>query len=231
MLLGPDNNDTRGARRLIAFAVGKSSYELAAFQLREFGCITVSHQTVSNLTESLSDEVAGRLKNNAAVRKEFQEAKGDTEFTADGAFIKIRHADKTHGWLECKVADFAKRELVLQGEHCSDCEQRAERAERELVKLKLIDYMSKHIGEPMQAVITTVEQFGVFVMGTDIPAEGLIRIEALTDDYYRFERQAKIMIGQKNGNTLRIGNRLIVECVRADADARQIDFRLSKQLK
>jgi N-acyl-D-aspartate/D-glutamate deacylase len=43
VLLGFDNNYTRGARRLIAFAVAKSSYETAAFQLREFGCITVSH--------------------------------------------------------------------------------------------------------------------------------------------------------------------------------------------
>jgi hypothetical protein len=52
VLLGLDNNYTRGARRLIAFAVGKSSYETAAFQLREFGCISISHQTVSNLTGS-----------------------------------------------------------------------------------------------------------------------------------------------------------------------------------
>jgi hypothetical protein len=80
------------------------------FNLRNYGCIPISHQTVSNLTEALSDEVAGRLKDNAAIRQAFQEAKGDTEFTADGAFIKIRNEDKTHCWMECKVADFAKRE-------------------------------------------------------------------------------------------------------------------------
>jgi ribonuclease R len=123
------------------------------------------------------------------------------------------------------------RELVLLGEHCSDREQRAEEAERELVKLKLIDYMSKHLGERIEAIITTVEMFGVFVMGLEIPAEGLIRIEALNDDVYRFERNAKVLIGQRNGNTLRIGDRLLVEIVRADPDARQIDFRMVKRLK
>jgi ribonuclease R len=56
------------------------------------------------------------------------------------------------------------RELVLLGEHCSDREQRAENAERELKKLKLIDYMSRHLGDKMEAVVTAVEQFGVFVM-------------------------------------------------------------------
>ncbi|MDR3109760.1 MAG: hypothetical protein LBU65_08745, partial [Planctomycetaceae bacterium] len=40
VLLGLDNDYTRGARRLIAFAAAKSSYELAAFQLKEFGCLT-----------------------------------------------------------------------------------------------------------------------------------------------------------------------------------------------
>jgi ribonuclease R len=123
------------------------------------------------------------------------------------------------------------RELVLLGEHCSDREQRAEEAERELIKLKLIDYMSKHLGEQIEAVITTVEMFGVFVMGLEIPAEGLIRIEAMNDDVYRFEHHAKILIGQCYGNTLRIGDRLLVEIVRADPDARQIDFRMVKRLK
>ena len=123
------------------------------------------------------------------------------------------------------------RELVLLGEHCSDREQRAEQAERELIKLKLIDYMSRHLGEPMEAVITSVEQYGVFVMGLEIPAEGLIRIESLNDDFYRFERSGKILIGQRAGNTFSVGDRVLVEVVRADAEARQIDFRLVKRLK
>ena len=123
------------------------------------------------------------------------------------------------------------RELILLGEHCSDREQRAEEAERELKKLKLIDYMSRHLGEHMKAVITKVEQFGVFILGLDIPAEGLIRIEGLKDDFYRFERNAKILIGQRVGHTFQIGDRLLVEVVRADMDARQIDFRLVKRLK
>ncbi len=123
------------------------------------------------------------------------------------------------------------RELVLLGEHCSDREQRAEEAERELVKLKLIDYMSKHIGERIEAVVTTVESFGIFVMGIDIPAEGLIRLEALNDDFYRFERGAKILMGERSDNHIRIGDKLLVEIVRADPDARQIDFRMVRRLK
>ncbi|MDR2643834.1 MAG: VacB/RNase II family 3'-5' exoribonuclease [Planctomycetaceae bacterium] len=122
------------------------------------------------------------------------------------------------------------RELILLGEHCSDREQRAEDAERELKKLKLIDYMSRQIGERLEAVITNVESYGIFVMGTKIPAEGLVRLEGLTDDFYRFQRDAKILVGLKQNNMLRIGDRVLVEVVCTDLDARQIDFRMVKRL-
>ena len=47
-------------------------------------------------------------------------------------------------------------ELVSLGRHCSDREQRAETAERELTKLKLLTYLSGRIGEEMDAVVTGV---------------------------------------------------------------------------
>ena len=50
------------------------------------------------------------------------------------------------------VDDFDR--MVVLGEHCSDREQRAEAAERELMKVKLLMYLAKRIGEQMDAVIT-----------------------------------------------------------------------------
>ncbi|MDR2761724.1 MAG: VacB/RNase II family 3'-5' exoribonuclease [Planctomycetaceae bacterium] len=123
------------------------------------------------------------------------------------------------------------RELVLLGEHCSDREQRAEEAERELKKLKLIDYMSRRIGEKLEALITNVESYGIFVIGTEIPAEGLVRVEGLTDDIYRFQRDTKTLVGLRQNNVLKIGDKLLVEVIRADFDSRQIDFRMVKRIK
>ncbi len=79
-------------------------------------------------------------------------------------------------------------ELVVLGQHCSDREQRAEAAERELTKLKLLGYLSGRIGLEMDAVVTGVENFGIFVQGLELPAEGLVHVDSLTDDYYRFDR-------------------------------------------
>jgi hypothetical protein len=98
-------------RCLIAFADGNYSDRKASEILKEFGCFTLTHVTVADKVIEISDEIHAKLTDcNEEVRKVFQEAEGDTEFTADGAFINIRKEDKTHCWMECKVADFTKRQ-------------------------------------------------------------------------------------------------------------------------
>jgi ribonuclease R len=67
-------------------------------------------------------------------------------------------------------------QLLVLGEHCSEREQRAESAERELTKVKLLTYLSHRIGEQMDGLITGVERFGLFVQGVNLPAEGLIHV-------------------------------------------------------
>lgn len=119
-------------------------------------------------------------------------------------------------------------QLVMLGEHCSARERRAEEAERELVKLKMIDYMSNRLGERMEAVVTGIESFGIFVQGVEIPAEGLIRIENLGDDFYRYDRTTQSLTGARHKNRIRLGDRMTVEVVRADPDERVIDFRRVK---
>jgi ribonuclease R len=92
-------------------------------------------------------------------------------------------------------------ELVVLGRHCSDREQRAEAAERNLNKLKLLAYLSDRIGEEMEAVVTGVESYGIFVEGIKLPAEGLVRVETLRDDYYRFDRASHTLSGHRAGNS------------------------------
>lgn len=121
-------------------------------------------------------------------------------------------------------ADFD--ELVIVGEHCSETEQRAEQAERELVRMKLLDYLSSRIGEEMDAVVTGVENFGLFVQGIELPAEGLIRVEALSDDFYRYDRRGHLLMGYRSGNRFRLGDTLRVAVARVDSERRQLDFRL-----
>lgn len=118
------------------------------------------------------------------------------------------------------------RELVVLGQHCSDREERAELAERELTKWKLLAYLENHLGMEMDAVITGVESFGLFVHGLELPAEGLIHVDSLVDDYYYYDRTAHSLSGRYRGNQFRLGDVVRVAVARVDLDRRELDFRL-----
>ncbi len=112
------------------------------------------------------------------------------------------------------------------GDHCSEREQRATSAERELKKVKLLNYLSDKIGLEMDGIITGVESFGIFVSGRQLPAEGFIHISALSDDYYRFDRASHTISGSRTGNTFRLGDGVRFAIARVDVDARELDLRL-----
>jgi ribonuclease R len=116
--------------------------------------------------------------------------------------------------------------LVVLGEHCSEREQRADSAERELIRIKLLAYLSERIGEEMDAVVTGVERYGLFVQGIDLPAEGLVHIDSLSDDYYYYDRTTHTLAGRRQGNSYRLGDLLRVAVARVDVDRRELDFRL-----
>ena len=116
--------------------------------------------------------------------------------------------------------------LVQLGGECSDLERRAEAAERELVKLKLLLFLKERIGAEMDAVVTGVEPFGLFVQGLVIPAEGLVPIDSLPDDVYRYDKASHTLSGRRPGRSFRLGDRVRVSVARVDLDRRALDFRL-----
>jgi ribonuclease R len=116
--------------------------------------------------------------------------------------------------------------LMALGEHCSQREQRAADAERELVKVKLLNYLSQHIGMVMNAVITGVEDFGLFVQGVELPADGLIHVSSLQDDYYSYDAASRSLAGRRAGHRYRLGDLVKVEVFHVDVDRRELDFRI-----
>ena len=115
--------------------------------------------------------------------------------------------------------------LALLGEECSQLERRAEAAERELVKLKLLAAMAGRIGTEFDAVVTGVEAFGLFVQGLALPAEGVLPKESLPEDVYRHDRAAHTLAGRRPGNTFRLGDRVRVVVARVDLDRRELEYR------
>ena len=126
------------------------------------------------------------------------------------------------------VQDLPK--LIELGNHCSDRERNAESAEKELKKLKLLKYLQDHADREFVAVITGVENFGLFVQGAKVPFEGLISVTALKDDHYTMVTGAHALVGHRSGNDFRLGDTLAVKVHHIDMDQREVDLMFVKKL-
>jgi ribonuclease R len=130
-------------------------------------------------------------------------------------------------WLERRKVRADEMELANVAEHCSKTERRAESAERETIKLRLLSYLSDRLGLVLEAVITGVAEFGFFAQGKEFPAEGLVHVSSLGDDYYQFDADGHLLAGRRHGHRYRLGDEVRVEVVRVDLQRRQLDFRVA----
>lgn len=107
--------------------------------------------------------------------------------------------------------------------HASDMERRADEAERETIKLKKVEYMSDHIGEEFEGVISGVTEWGFFV---ELPntVEGLVRITELTEDDYIFIEDHYELTGQRTGKSYKLGQKVRIQVEATDKIMRTIDF-------
>ncbi|MEL7264338.1 MAG: RNB domain-containing ribonuclease, partial [Planctomycetota bacterium] len=112
--------------------------------------------------------------------------------------------------------------LVRAGHHCSDMERNAEMAERELIQLKLLHHLKKHIGETMQAVISRVFPDGFQARPLKLPIDGYVGVETLPKDDYRFERRGQMLVGFRSGNQFRLGDLLKVRIHKVDMQERML---------
>jgi ribonuclease R len=129
-------------------------------------------------------------------------------------------------WLRAGRAGGDEAELRALGQHCSKMERRAEIAERELVKVKLLTYLEERLGTEWDVIITGVADYGFFGQAERLPVEGLVHISTLRDDYYYFDEAAHSLTGRRTGRTYRLGDKVRVQVVRVDVQRRQLDFRV-----
>jgi ribonuclease R len=118
-------------------------------------------------------------------------------------------------------------ELFVLGEHCTRTERRAETAERELIKVKLLTYLEGHIGKECHTIIVGVEEFGLFCRLVELPVEGLIHVTSLADDYYYLEAGTHTLVGHSSGKRHRLGDRAVVRIAHVDVDRRELDLVLA----
>ena len=112
----------------------------------------------------------------------------------------------------------------------SVCERRADEAERESDKLKKAEYMSYHLGEVFEGIISGVTGWGLYV---ELPntVEGLVHVNTLRDDYYVFDQESYELRGEMTKKVYKLGDKVRVRVAEADKMLKTVDFELVSDIR
>ncbi|MFK7794852.1 MAG: ribonuclease R [Gammaproteobacteria bacterium] len=123
---------------------------------------------------------------------------------------------------------YSHNDLVLQGEHCSMAERRADDATRDAEATLKCEFMQDKVGKIFTGSITGVTSFGLFVELLDVYVEGLVHISTLSDDYYQYDPTKMTLEGELTHKVYRLGDTVEIVVTRVDIDERKIDFVLEQ---
>ncbi|MBI1945605.1 MAG: ribonuclease R [Deltaproteobacteria bacterium] len=110
---------------------------------------------------------------------------------------------------------------------CSDRERNATDIERAIDALYCAWFMKDKIGERFPAVVGSVAEFGCFVRLDEHHVEGLVPVQALPPDYYRYDEVRLQLLGERSGRTFGVGDKLEVVVGGVDVARRQVTFSLA----
>lgn len=126
------------------------------------------------------------------------------------------HHDQKRTYFAGKVSEIA--------DHSSDMERNSVEAERATTDQKIAEYMTAHIGETFDGMISGMFHAGVFVR-LENTVEGLAAFRSM-DDYYEYDESKLEARGRTSGKVFRIGEKVRVKVVAADPVLRRIDFQI-----
>ena len=126
---------------------------------------------------------------------------------------------------------YKKSELTSLSQHLNITEQNSTEAERESVKIKLLEFYENEtkraVKNVFDAIITYVRNHGMFIEVLNSQAFGFIHTSTLKDDLYKLNYDKTAMIGKRRGRVFKIGQTIKVSVKRVDRFKRQIDFLLA----
>lgn len=127
-------------------------------------------------------------------------------------------------YMQKRYAGFAKEAAM----HSSECELVAMRVERECDDCYIAEYMTNHVGETFEGMISSVQEFGFFV---ELPntVEGLVRVDTLAKGPYDYDGHFTLL---KEGKPVyRVGDTIKVVCAAANVSSGQVDFTVDGDCK
>ena len=126
--------------------------------------------------------------------------------------------------IDMETVNFNAKYLIDVADHSSETEVNSVEAERDVLDMKMAEYMESHIGEEYEGIISGVTNFGMFVE-LDNLIEGLIHISTL-DGFYTYVPEMLALISANKKKKYRIGDRVKIVVTNANKNQGIIDFEL-----
>ena len=124
--------------------------------------------------------------------------------------------------MDLETINYNEKYLIDVASVSSEREVAAQEAERDVLDMKMAEYMEGHVGEEYDGVISGVTNFGMFVQ-LDNLVEGLVHISTL-DGYYEYIPEILSLVSENK--RYRLGDSVKVIVVAASKEASTIDFEL-----
>ena len=131
-----------------------------------------------------------------------------------------------HGGMSEKRKDHYYKILPDVAEQTSATERRADEAERDTDKLKMVEYMEQFKGEKFSGVISGVTNWGIYV---ELPntIEGMVSVNDMPG-FYIFDENHYEMVNETTHKTYKLGQKVDVVTIGTNKIARTIDFMFAE---
>ena len=120
----------------------------------------------------------------------------------------------------------SKTYLDIQCKNSSNMEKRSTDAERSSIKYKQVEFMIDKIGQEFNGAVNGLTKWGMFIELDDTKIEGMISLNSMDDDVYRYDEKKNIIVGTRYKETFEFGDKVKVEVVGADLALKQLEFKL-----
>ena len=105
-------------------------------------------------------------------------------------------------------------------------ERKAVEAERESTKFFQTLFVVDKIGEEFDGTVSGIAEFGMFVKMDENQCEGMIPMQEIPGDRFRFDADKFQIVGSRTGKTYNFGDRVRVKIYEVSTRKRQIDLEM-----
>jgi ribonuclease R len=114
--------------------------------------------------------------------------------------------------------------------HTSARERNADEAEREIEKIKKVQFMADKVGEEFEGIVFSVIRQGFFVELIEHYVEGFVPAGTLIDDVYYYKERTHSFAGERNHRHFELGSKVRVRLDHADQETFRLTFSVIQLL-